>query len=160
MPLLQHPENLGFGDWDLNLQKYESVRRTIVHWGEFPWWDPWCRGGFPLAANPQCGVVGVATPLVLAFGTSVGLRLATLACLLIAAEGARRLALLWVGDPYAAVAAGLIYGLNGGVLVQVVAGYHLPMSYLTFPWCSTTSSGWSVAPPTGSGWASGWRSAS
>ena len=79
-------------------------------------------------------MVGVATPLVLAFGTSVGLRLATLACLLIAAEGARRLALMWVGDPYAAVAAGLIYGLNGGVLPQVVSGYHLQMSYLTFPW--------------------------
>ena len=40
--------------------------------GQFPWWDPACRGGFPLAANPQCGLLGVATPLVLALGTSVG----------------------------------------------------------------------------------------
>jgi hypothetical protein len=134
VPFLRNPGYAAWGDWDLNLQKYESVRRTILEWGQFPWWDPWCRGGFPLAANPQCGVVGVATPLVLAFGTTLGMRLATLACLLIATEGARRLARYWLGDPAAAVAAGLIYGVNGGVLVQVMAGYHLPMSYCAFPW--------------------------
>ena len=77
VPLLQHPENLGFGDWDLFLQKHEAARRTIALWGQFPWWDPWCRGGFPLASNPQCGVISVAMPLILAFGTSVGMRLAT-----------------------------------------------------------------------------------
>ncbi len=122
VPLLQHPENLGFGDWDLFLREARGGRggRSLL-WGQFPWWDPWCRGGFPLAANPQCGVISVAMPLILAFGTSVGMRLATIACFLLACEGARRLALIWLADPYAAVAAGLIYGLNGGVLVASVA---------------------------------------
>ena len=76
VPYLRGPRYLGFGDWDLNLAKYEAVRRTVLEWGEFPWWDPWCRGGFPLAANPQCGVFGIATPLVLLLGTSVGMRIA------------------------------------------------------------------------------------
>ena len=96
VPYLRGPRNLGYDDWDLNLAKYESVRRTVLEWGQFPWWDPSCRGGFPLAANPQCGVVGVATPLVLALGTSVGMRVAQLVCLLIAMEGGRRLALALV----------------------------------------------------------------
>ncbi len=134
VPLLRHPENLGFGDWDWFLQKHEAARRTIALWGQFPWWDPWCRGGFPLAANPQCGVISVAMPLILAFGTSVGMRLATLVCFLLACEGARRLAMMWTADPYAAVAAGLIYGLNGGVLVASVAAYHLTMCYCALPW--------------------------
>ena len=134
VPLLRNPGNLGAGDWDVFLQKYEAIRRTILDHGQFPWWDPWCRGGFPLAGNPQCGVIGVATPMVLAFGASVGLRLAAIACVLIATEGARRLARLWLGDPIAALAAGLIYGINGGVLVQMVAGYHMPMSYCACPW--------------------------
>ena len=134
VPYLRGPRNLGYGDWDLNLEKYEAVRRTVLEWGQFPWWDPWCRGGFPLAANPQCGVLGIATPLVLALGTSVGMRFAQLACLLIAMEGARRLAWLWFREPLAAVAAGLIYGINGAVLSQAVYGYHLPMSYCSFPW--------------------------
>jgi hypothetical protein len=134
VPLLQHPGNLGFGDWDLFLGKYEAARRTIALYGQFPWWDPWTRGGFPLAANPQCGVWGLAMPLALAFGTSVGLRLATLACFLLAIEGARRLARLWLDDPVAAALAGLIYGLNGGVLVAAVAAYHVSMCYPALPW--------------------------
>jgi hypothetical protein len=134
VPYLRGPRNLGWDDWDLSLAKYESVRRTVLEWGQFPWWDPWCRGGFPLAANPQCGVIGVATPLVLALGTSVGMRLAQLVCLLIAMEGGRRLAWLWFREPLAAVAAGLIFGINGAVLTQAVYGYHLPMSYCSFPW--------------------------
>jgi hypothetical protein len=134
VPYLSGPRNLGFGDWDSYLQKYESIRRTILDWGQFPWWDPWCRGGFPLAANTQVGVFGVATPLVLALGTSVGMRLAQLACFLIAIEGARRLALFWFREPLSAVAAGLIYGINGAVLPLAVCGYFMPMSYCSFPW--------------------------
>ena len=134
VPYLRGPHNLGYGDWDLNLAKYEAVRRTLLEWGQFPWWDPWCRGGFPLAANPQCGVVGIATPLVLALGTSVGMRIAQLACLLIAMEGTRRLALLWFGEPIAAAAAGLIFGINGAAITQAVCGYHMTMSYCSFPW--------------------------
>jgi hypothetical protein len=134
VPYLDGLSNLGFGDWDFYLSKFEAVRRSILICGQFPWWDPWCRGGFPLAANPQVGVIGVATPLVLILGTSPGMRLAQLACLLIAMEGARRLAWLWLREPLAALAASLIYGINGGVLSLAVAGYYLPMSFCSFPW--------------------------
>jgi hypothetical protein len=134
IPFLRHPGNLGFGDWDLFLGKHESIRRTIAEWGQFPWWDPWTRGGFPLAANPQFGVVAVATPLILAFGTSVGMRLATLVSFFLAAEGARRLARTWGIEPVSAVAAGFIYAVNGAVLVAAVAAYHVSMCYCALPW--------------------------
>ena len=134
IPLLRHPENLGFGDWDLFLGKYEAARRSIAIYGQFPWWDPWTRGGFPLAANPQCGVAGVAMPLVLLCGTSVGMRLATLACFLLAFEGARRLARSWLGEPIAAAFAAFIYACNGAVLVAAVAAYHVSMCYPALPW--------------------------
>ena len=93
---------------------------------------PLVLGAVPLAANPQCGVISVAMPLILGFGTSVGMRLATSSASSWPARGAspgpyvdRR--------PYAAVAAGLIYGLNGGVLVASVAAYHLTMCYCPCP---------------------------
>jgi hypothetical protein len=133
-PLLAHPEGLPFGDWDYYATKYEAARRSILDYRQFPWWDPWTRGGFPLAANPLCGVSGVAMPLVLAFGTTIGLRLAVVACFLLAAEGTRRLARLWLGDPVASAAAGLIYALNGGVLMATVAAYDIPMGYAVLPW--------------------------
>jgi hypothetical protein len=134
VPLLRHPDYLALGDWDLFLGKLEAARRTIVLWGQFPWWDPWTRGGFPLAANPQCGVSGIGMPLALLFGTSVGLRLATIICFVLAAEGARRLARIWLGDPVASAAVGLIYAIHGGVLVAAVAAYHLSMCYPALPW--------------------------
>ncbi len=135
LPMLRHDEgNVGFADWDFVLDKFEAVRRTILEWGQFPWWHPWCRGGFPLAAEPQIGAVSMATPLILAFGTTTGLGLSAVLCLMIAVEGGYRLAWLWFREPWSAAASGLIYGLNGAVVINTTWGYVVPMSYCTLPW--------------------------
>ncbi len=134
LPIMRHPDGLGFADWDFVLDKFEALRRTILIWGQFPWWNPWCRGGFPLAAEPQIGAVSIATPLVLALGTSIGLRIAAILCLMIAVEGAYRLALLWLREPWAAAAAALVYGLNGAIIVDTAQGYVTAMSYYSVPW--------------------------
>jgi hypothetical protein len=134
IPILANPDGLGFADWDFVLDKFEAVRRTILVWHQFPWWNPWCRGGFPLAAEPQIGAVSMATPLVLAMGTGVGLRVAAILCLMIAVEGAYRLAWLWFREPWSSAAAALIYGLNGAVSVNTAVGYIIAMSYGSLPW--------------------------
>jgi hypothetical protein len=134
VPLLSHPDGFGFADWDFVLDKFEAARVTIARFGQFPWWNPWIRGGFPLAANPQIGAVSMATPLVLALGTVPGLAVATALCLLIAVEGAYRLAFAWLREPFGAATAALLYGLNGGVIVNTAWGYVLPMSYASLPW--------------------------
>jgi hypothetical protein len=134
VPILRNPDGLGFSDWDFVLDKFEAVRRTILIWGQFPWWNPWCRGGFPLAAEPQVGAVSMATPLVLALGTPIGVRVAAVLCVGIAVEGAYRLAWHWLREPWAAAAAALVYGLNGAVCVSLAIGYIIAMSYCTLPW--------------------------
>ena len=92
------------------------------------------RGGFPLAAEPQIGAVSIATPLVLALGTTIGLRLAVILCLLIAVEGTYRLAWLWFREPWAAAATALVFGLNGAVIIDTSMCYVLAMSYCSLPW--------------------------
>jgi hypothetical protein len=134
IPMMRNPDGLGFADWDFVLDKFEAVQRTILVWHQFPWWNPWCRGGFPLAAEPQIGAVSMATPLILALGTSIGLRIATILCVWIAVEGAYRLAWLWLREPWAAAAAALVYGLNGAVSVNTADGYIIAMSYCSVPW--------------------------
>ena len=116
------------------LDKFEAARRTILIWGQFPWWNPWSRGGFPLAAEPQIGAISMATPLVLTMGTSIGLRLSAILCLLIGVEGTYRLAWLWFREPWAAAATALIYGLNGAVIISTALGYVQAMSYCSLPW--------------------------
>jgi hypothetical protein len=133
-PIMQNPDGFGFSDWDFVLDKFEAVRRTILIWGQFPWWNPWVRGGFPLAAEPQIGAISIATPLVLALGTTIGLRLAAILWLLIAVEGTYRLAWLWFREPWAAAATALIYSLNGAVVITTSVGYVLAMSYCSLPW--------------------------
>ena len=158
-PSCSNPDGLGFADWDFVLDKFEALRRTILVWGQFPWWNPWCRGGFPLAAEPQIGAVSIATPLVLLLGTTIGLRIAAVLCVLIAVEGAYRLAWLWFREPWSATAAALIYGLNGAVIDQRGAGVHPGHELL-----QRSLAGLSRLPnrpaisPTGSGWVSGWPS--
>lgn len=134
IPIMENPDGLGFADWDFVLDKFEAVRRTILLWGQFPWWNPWSRGGFPLAAEPQIGAVSMATPLVLTLGTTIGLRLSAIFCLLIAVEGTYRLGWLWFREPWAAAATALVYGLNGAVILSTSMGYVLAMSYCSLPW--------------------------
>src|SRR5271157_2176511 len=134
LPILRNPDGLGFADWDFVLDKFEALRRTILIWGQFPWWNPWSRGGFPLAAEPQIDAVSIATPLVLALGTSIGLRIAAILCVMIAVEGAYRLAWIWLREPWGAAATALVFGLNGGVILATSMGYVLAMSYCSVPW--------------------------
>lgn len=133
-PIMTNPDGLGFADWDFVLDKYEAARRTILEWGQFPWWNPWCRGGFPLAAEPQIGVESLAMPLVLGLGTTIGLRLAAVLYVMIATAGAYRLGRFWFHEPYGAAVVALVYALNGGVLVHMAQGYIIPMSYCALPW--------------------------
>jgi hypothetical protein len=121
---MENPDGLGSAARSfLAASLNQAMRRTILDWGQFPWWDPWCRGGFPLAAEPQIGAISIATPFVLALGTSTGLRISAILCLLIAVEGAYRLAWLWFREPWSAAAAALIYGLNG-VAVNTAGLHH------------------------------------
>ena len=155
IPIMRNPDGLGFADWDFVLDKFEAVRRTILVWHEFPWWNPWCRGGFPLAAEPQIGAVSMATPLVLALGTGIGLRVATILCMGIAVEGAYRLAWLWFREPWAAAAAAFVYGLNGAVSVDTATGYIIAMSYGSLRGWRTTRSG-SARSPCKAAWLGFW----
>jgi hypothetical protein len=134
LPLTSHPDGLGYGDWDYFCEKYEALRRSVLEWGQFPWWNPWNRGGVPLAANPQISPISIAAPLVLLLGTTPGLALAVVVCMLLAVEGTYRLARLWLGEHWSAAAVALVYSLNGGVIIHAAQNYGVVMSYCTLPW--------------------------
>lgn len=75
------------GDSDYFFQLYEAIRKSIIEYGQFPWWNPWVGGGVPLFANPQAGVISLQTPLVLLFGAVIGLKLSVVVYSLISFWG-------------------------------------------------------------------------
>lgn len=66
---------MALGDFSFFSQGYEAIRKSILDYGQFPWWNPWVSGGVPLYANPQFGVFSLPTLLVITFGTITGLKL-------------------------------------------------------------------------------------
>jgi hypothetical protein len=132
--LMWTPDRWGREDWDYFVHHYEAMRRSVLEYRQVPWWNPWNCGGMPLAANPQIGLVSISFLCVLLFGTTLGLKLATLIHLMIAAEGARWLSGLWLRDPVARVVAGFIYAGNGSVALYCAAG-HLGIQLIAWiPW--------------------------
>ncbi len=128
------PGYWGVFDWDWDLEWFGAVRRAIVHHGEFPWWHALNSGGVPLAADPQVGLASPVTALVLLLGTPTGLRWSVVLALMLAIEGARRLARLWLSDPWAVALAAAVYGWNGFILLTTVMAPPLTFAHPLLPW--------------------------
>jgi hypothetical protein len=62
-PLFEHPQGLGVNDWDQHLFYYGSVVKTVVEYGELPFWNPWYCGGNVLWQNPQIALLSPVYPL-------------------------------------------------------------------------------------------------
>ena len=52
-PLFEQPLAMGASDWDHHLFLRASVLKSVVEYGQFPFWNPWYRGGNVLWQNPQ-----------------------------------------------------------------------------------------------------------
>jgi hypothetical protein len=121
-------------DWDFLYQHYEALRVSVLVYRQVPWWNPWNVGGFPLLGEPQVGLLSPAAALVFAFGTEWGVWLATILALMLAVEGARRLARLWLDDPAAVAVAAVVFGWNGVIVMFTVSCPALTWCYWPLPW--------------------------
>ena len=74
-PLAVDPDNWGISDWDQHLFFHAVPRRTILHYGETPLWNPYNPGGLPDLGNPQSRILSPTFPLVLAFGVIHGVKI-------------------------------------------------------------------------------------
>jgi hypothetical protein len=132
--IIDHAAGLS-GDWGYFLQIYEAARRSILDYGQFPWWNAWSLGGVPLYANPQFGLVSIQMPLVLLFGTLAGLRLSVLAYMLLGFAGMYRL-LKRLGAPGTAAPALLAYiwVFSSYPVLHIYVGHLTFANYLLAPW--------------------------
>jgi hypothetical protein len=90
-PYLKTGRNNTYGDYDYYFQLYEAVRVSILKYHQFPWINPWISGGVPLFANPQLGLPSLHFPLILVFGSVLGLKLSFVIYYLLGFWGMRKL---------------------------------------------------------------------
>lgn len=62
-PLFANPNGLGINDWDQHFFYYGSVLKSVVEYGQWPFWNPWYCGGNVLWQNPQTPLLSPAFPL-------------------------------------------------------------------------------------------------
>jgi hypothetical protein len=62
-PLFDQPDALGSSDWDQHLFYYGSVLKSVVEYGQLPFWNPWYCGGNVLWQNPQIALLSPVYPL-------------------------------------------------------------------------------------------------
>jgi len=121
-------------DFDWVMASFEAVRKTIVEYGQFPWWNPWQFGGVPGFADPQMPVFSLEMLCVLVFGTFYGLRVALWLESLLGALGMY----LMFGDVTRDRAArfwGAAIFANAGLLhLHWIMGHFIMSAIVFFPW--------------------------
>ena len=63
LPLFDQPDALGSSDWDQHLFYYGAVLKSVVEYGQLPFWNPWYCGGNVLWQNPQIALLSPVYPL-------------------------------------------------------------------------------------------------
>jgi len=144
LPVWLNLTRAGHWDWWITFHPNADVlRRIVLAYGQFPWWNPWVRGGVPFFADPQVAVVSPESLLVLAFGAVVGLKLGLLLYTLIGYEGTRALLRHLLPDDrdratWFAVLPALLPALSG----HLASGAFSYVSFGLFPWVVLFSLTW------------------
>ncbi len=73
-PLFVHPNGVGHYDWDQHLFYYASVLKSVIEYGQWPFWNPWYCGGNVLWQNPQVPLLSPAYPLALVFSLPLAMK--------------------------------------------------------------------------------------
>ena len=73
-PLFVQPNGVGHFDWDVHLFYHASVLKTVIEYGQWPYWNPWYCGGNVLWQNPQVALLSPAYPLALVFSLPLAMK--------------------------------------------------------------------------------------
>ena len=135
-PLFAQPTALGVYDWDQHLFYYGAVLKSVVEYGQLPFWNPWYCGGNVLWQNPQIALFSPAYPLTalmpLALAMKVNILLHYWAgfigmhLLLSRIAGVRSLPIVFF--------LATMFTASGAVAIHLLAGHSvfLPAFYLPF----------------------------
>lgn len=134
IPVINTFGNWGVRDWDLFTTLNAASVRSIVEYGQFPFWNPYIGGGNILFAHPEVAVLHPLFILLLLFGPLIGLKIQMLLMYLVGMIGFYKLS-RQIGISYwGAFLPPIVFMLSSYLTLHFAAG-HVPFHYFAvFPW--------------------------
>src|SRR3989338_6407194 len=75
LPYLTNLDKLGYYDWEFHSLFAAAPRESILKYNQFPLWNPYYCGGFPLLAHPESAFLSPFYLLIVLFGAVWGVKL-------------------------------------------------------------------------------------
>ncbi len=134
LPFLLRLNNWGGRDWDLFTTIAAVPVGSIVHYGQFPFWNPWLAGGNILFHHPEAAVLSPFLILMLIFGAVVGLKLQVLVCYFLGLYGSFKMGTQMGMSRVAAGLMAVAYFGSVHFALHFAEG-HMPFTHFCFlPW--------------------------
>ena len=121
-------------DWDQAMEMHWLPFYTVVHFHQFPFWDPYKCGGMPLIGNPSSRVLTPFFLLHLIFGPLIGVHLEIIAHLAIGFAGAYLLARVVEIGELGALTSGAAFAGSSWYFLHLAPGHLTFMSVMYIPY--------------------------
>jgi len=121
-------------DWDLLMQARWVPAYTMLHYRQFPFWNPYSCGGEPMLGSPFSAFLTPFLPLELAFGPLVGVRLEIVIHIAIAFTGAYFLARVMDISKLGATACAATFAGSSWYYLRMTIGHLGFMPFAYMPW--------------------------
>lgn len=135
-PMLARWDTFGFHDWDVaTAYRYITVK-SLLEYGEAPWWHPWLCGGFPAFGYIEgaTNFLSPYLPLYLLTEIRTAIRLEVLGATFVGAAGSYFLAGRFTGSSALRALVALLFMVNGRWSLQVATGHTWHLQFCWLPW--------------------------
>jgi hypothetical protein len=136
-PWLKDLSTFGFHDWDAQAAHRFLALRSILHYHEFPGWNPFACGGFPAWGYVEADTV-VVSPFLPAYALlplSVAIRVEVAGMAILGAAGAWLAASRFTTSHAARALVAVLWAVNGRWALQAAAGHTWHLAFAWMPWC-------------------------
>lgn len=135
--LTTHPWNyLGVGIWDHSLSYRYLVRKSLLDYHQFPFWNPYDCGGHPAWGDVESDAIVVSPflPLYLLAPLAAAARIEVVVSTLWMAAGAWFLASRFTRNPVLCALVAIAWTVNGRLALQLTVGHIWNLDYAWMPW--------------------------
>ncbi len=134
-PLFGHFGQFGaFHDWEEFTELHWVPYYTVLHFHQFPLWNPYECGGMPMFGNPQSRILTPFFLLHLLVGPVLGLQLEIILHLALAWSGGYVLGRALGLRPLARVVCASVFSANSWFYLHIAEGHAWAMPAAYFPW--------------------------